>query len=110
MLMSGLLDPQTQMPRTRLFWAVLGVMIFAQLVALWLLCSQQVRKAEARETALQAQQMALADCLRTIPGATRGSCARQTGAERHPEPAPVIEVPVATATALPATPVSYAFR
>lgn len=78
MLLSGLLDPQTQMPRTRLFWAVLGALIFGQLMALWLLCSHQVRKAEARQTDVQVQQLALADCLRYIPGATIATCTRRS--------------------------------
>jgi hypothetical protein len=80
MLMSGLLDPQTQMPRTRLFWAVLGAMIFAQLVALWLLCSHQVRKAEARQTEVTVHQLALADCLQYVPGATIATCTSRIAA------------------------------
>jgi hypothetical protein len=74
MLLSGLLDPQTQMPRTRMFWAVVGALILGQLMALWVLCSHQVRKAEARQTDVQVQQLALADCLRYIPGATIATC------------------------------------
>ena len=104
------LDPSTRQPRHKAFWIVLGALAVGQLFAFWLLCSHQVRKAEARQTELQVQQMALADCLRTIPGSTIGSCTRRPAAERQPDPAPVVEVPVATATAHPATPVSYTFR
>ena len=102
------LDPITRQPRHKAFWVVLGSLAIAQLIAFWLLCSQQVHKAEARESALQVQQTALADCLRRMPGSSLASCARQLGDERHPEAAPVVEVPVATAQR--ATPVSYTFR
>jgi hypothetical protein len=79
-MLSGLLDPSAQMPRNRLFWAVLGALIFGQLMALWLLCSHQVRKAEARQTEVQVQQLALADCLQYIPGATIATCTSRIAA------------------------------
>ena len=78
-LMSGLLDPATQMPRNRLFWVVLGGLALAQIVALWLLCSHQVRLAEARQTEIHVQQLALADCLQYIPGATIATCNSRIG-------------------------------
>lgn len=73
-MMSALLDPETRMPRTRMFWPVVGGLIVVQLLALWLLCSHQVRLAEARDTENQVLRMALADCLEYIPGATIASC------------------------------------
>lgn len=73
-LIANVIDPGTQQPRSRMFWVVLGSLALAQLFAFWLLCSHQVRKAEARSNELTVQQMALADCLRYIPGSTIASC------------------------------------
>lgn len=73
-MLSGLLDPTTRMPRSRRFWVVFGGLILAQLAALWVLCSHQVRIAEARESERTVQQLALADCLQYIPGATIATC------------------------------------
>jgi hypothetical protein len=78
-MLSGLLDPATQTPRSRMLWAVLGALIAGQLAALWLLCSQQVRQAEARQTERHVQQLALADCLQYIPGATIATCTSRIG-------------------------------
>jgi hypothetical protein len=61
--------------RSRRLWIALGALALAQLVAFWLLCSQQVRKAESRSAEVQMAQTALADCLQYIPGATIASCA-----------------------------------
>ena len=73
-MMSALLDPETRMPRNRMFWPVLAGVIVVQLLALWLLCSHQVRLAEARDTENQVLRMALTDCLQYIPGATIATC------------------------------------
>lgn len=73
-MMSALLDPETRMPRNRMFWPVLAGVIVVQLLALWLLCSHQVRLAEARDTENQVLRMALTDCLQYVPGATIASC------------------------------------
>jgi len=81
-LLSNLLEPGTQSPRSRLFWAVLGALAVGQLLAFWLLCSHQVRKAEVRKTAVMVQQMALADCLQYIPGSTIASCSSHLDAAR----------------------------
>jgi hypothetical protein len=62
-MLSGLLDPAVRMPHARRFWLVFGGLIMAQLVALWVLCSHQVRVAEARQNQRTVQQLALADCL-----------------------------------------------
>lgn len=74
-------DPSTQ-ARSRLFWLVLGTVAAAQLVAFWLLCSHQVRKAEARNNAIMVQQMALQDCLQYIPGSTIASCNSRMDTQR----------------------------
>lgn len=73
--LSELMERDTQ-PQNRLLWAALGVLVAAQLFAFWLLCSHQVRKAEARQSEAVVQQMALADCLQYIPGSTIASCTR----------------------------------
>lgn len=104
-------EPVARPPRSRLFWAVLGVLAAGQLFAFWTLCSHQVRQAEARRTEQLVQQMALADCLQYIPGATMASCASRMGvapgafaaseppAGMHPDPA-----------LSGATPVSFSLR
>ena len=57
----------------RLKLGLLAVVLL-QIVAMWLLCSHQVRKAEARQTEVRIERMALADCLRYVPGATIATC------------------------------------
>lgn len=68
------LDPETRMPRSPMFWVVLAAVMAAQLAALWMLCSHQVRVAEARDSEVQMAQMAMSDCLQYIPGSTIASC------------------------------------
>jgi hypothetical protein len=60
--------------RDRVFWAVLAALVMAQLVAFWMLCSHQVRKAQMRDIGLAVQRVAVADCLQYIPRATLNSC------------------------------------
>jgi hypothetical protein len=73
-LLRTVIDPGTQQPRTRMFWVILGALAAAQLFAFWLLCSHQMRVAEARHTEAVVQQMVLSDCLQYIPGSTIASC------------------------------------
>lgn len=73
-ILSAVIDPETEQPRSRMFWVLLGALALGQLLAFWLLCSHQVRKAEARNTEQTVHQMALADCLQYIPGSTIASC------------------------------------
>jgi len=61
--------------RDRAFWLAATVLMLGQLLAFWMLCSHQVRKAEVRHASAQVERIALADCLRYIPNATLGSCA-----------------------------------
>ena len=42
----------------KLFWLFLGVLVVAQVIAFWMLCSQQVRNAEVRHVAAQQQRTA----------------------------------------------------
>lgn len=103
--LANLLDPQTQQPRSRMFWLVLGALAGAQLFAFWLLCSHQVRKAQARETQFMVQQMALADCLQYIPGSTIASCSSRVATMRASAPQP------APGSAIAGTmPVSFSYR
>jgi hypothetical protein len=111
--LSHLLEPGTQSPRSRLFWAVLGALAMGQLLAFWLLCSHQVRKAEVRRTAVMVHQMALADCLQYIPGATIASCVNQINATRASDTTVLGAAPSRSAGASPmagATPVGFSYR
>jgi hypothetical protein len=72
--------PQTLAKRaetspSRLFWLVVIALMLGQIVAFWMLCTDQVRKAQARDAAWQVERMAMADCMRYIPKATLNSCA-----------------------------------
>ena len=64
----------SQQERVHPAWVLLAGVAAAQLFAFWLLCSHQVRKAEARHNETVVQQMALSDCLQYIPGSTIASC------------------------------------
>ena len=59
----------------KLFWLIVAGVMLAQIVAFWILCTQQVRKAQARDAAWQVERMAMADCMRYIPKATLHGCA-----------------------------------
>ena len=113
-MLSGLLEPAAQMPRSQKFWMVSGGLIVAQLLAFWVLCSHQVRIAEARQAQQTVQQLALADCLQYIPGATIATCnsrIAQMGLPPAGEPAPgtrpAITVGAQRAPATGAMPVSF---
>ena len=61
--------------RDRLFRVALLALAMGLLVAFWMLCSQQVRKAQMRDASLQVQRVAIGDCLQYVPRATLNSCA-----------------------------------
>lgn len=61
--------------RDQVFWLSATALVLGQLLAFWMVCSQQVRKAEVRHAASQVERTAVADCLRYIPHATLISCA-----------------------------------
>jgi hypothetical protein len=67
------------MPRKSLFWAVVGTLALGQLLAIWLLCSGQVRRAEVQDAMLQVQRMAVTDCLHYVPKATLHGCEKRVG-------------------------------
>jgi hypothetical protein len=95
-------EDRPQFAQHRLFWAALGALVLAQLVAFWMVCSHQVRQAEVRDTAIAVQQMALSDCLQYIPGSTIASCSTQLEHAKAIQPAP--------AAVTGAMPVSYSYR
>jgi hypothetical protein len=99
--LSSAIDPATQPQRGRMFWLMLGALAVGQLFAFWLLCSHQVRKAEARNNEVVVQQMALSDCLQYIPGSTIASCTGRPGAEMQAR---------GNSAANGAVPVSFSFR
>lgn len=61
--------------RDKLFWAIASLVVAGQLVAFWMVCSSQARKAEIRDVTARVQRLAVAECLRYVPGATLSSCA-----------------------------------
>jgi len=69
-----LLDPRDGMPRHPVFWLVLAAIVATQLMAFYLVCTQQVRKAENRRAEVEVQRMAHADCLQYLAQSTIGSC------------------------------------
>lgn len=97
-------DPGPQQPRSRMLWMALGAVAAGQLFAFWLLCTHQVRKAEARQNEAVIQQMALADCLQYIPGSTIASCTRTDPQAHAVQPADA--KPAMTG----ALPVSFSYR
>jgi hypothetical protein len=100
----NMIDPQTPQSRSGVFWVVLGALAVAQLFAFWLLCSHQVRKAEARDTESVVRQMALSDCLQYIPGSTIASCGTKI------ESALASTQPSGSSPVAGATPVSFSYR
>jgi hypothetical protein len=73
------IEKNADTPHGKWFWMAVAALVFGQLVAFWMLCSWQVRKAEIRNAGLQLERTALADCLRQAAGATRSSCALSAG-------------------------------
>ena len=94
--------------RGKLFWPVIVALMLGQIAAFWMLCTQQVRKAEARDATLKVERMAMADCLRYIPKATLNSCASRV-ASQSPDTAPVAAQGGKPAVSR-AKPVSVAYR
>jgi hypothetical protein len=100
------LEPGPQPTRIRMLWMLLAAIAAGQLFAFWLVCSHQVRKAEARRDEVMVQQMALTDCLQYIPGSTIASCsARDDVHAQASAPASVSKAAISAAV-----PVSFSFR
>ena len=62
-----------------LFWAVILVLMVAQMAAFWMLCSEQVRKAELRDATVRQERLALADCM-SSPKSTVSACLARAAA------------------------------
>jgi bacteriorhodopsin len=95
---------ESQAPRSRMLWVLFAAIAAGQLFAFWLLCSHQVRKAQARQNEIVVQQMALSDCLQYIPGSTIASCSARGDVNTQAAPASeksALSGPV---------PVSFSFR
>jgi hypothetical protein len=60
-MLPPLLDRTQPSAADKWLWALLGFLVVGQVVALWMLCSQQVQKAEIREAQLRAERIALRD-------------------------------------------------
>lgn len=71
-MLPPLLDKTRPHPADKWLWAFLGFMVVVQLGALWMLCSDQVQKAELRDAAVRAERLALRDDC--APRNGRASC------------------------------------
>jgi hypothetical protein len=60
-MLPPLLDKTHPSPADKWLWALLGFLVVGQVVALWMLCSQQVQKAETREAELRVARAAMRD-------------------------------------------------
>ena len=100
--LANAVDARLPPARSSFFWALFGALAAGQLFALWLVCTHQVRKAEARQNETVVRQMALADCLQYIPGSTIASCTGR-GAQ-------ALAVRAGNHAASVAVPVSFSYR
>lgn len=82
-MLPPLLDNSQPSPADKWLWALLGALVVGQVVALWLLCSRQVEKAEVREAALRAQRVAMTD--ECAPRNGRATC-MPANTRRPPQP------------------------
>lgn len=103
-ILANVIEPGAQPQRSRAFWLIFGALAVGQLFAFWLLCSHQVRKAEARHNEAVVHQMAQADCLQFIPGSTIASCT-SSGAVARASAQPAGKPAVSAAV-----PVSFSYR
>ena len=97
----------TYSPREMLLWAFLGTVVVAQLLIFWMLCNQQVRKAEMRDASVRGQRVALADCLHR---ATLSACATQLQAAARHEGSTLMAGSTGTGDMNSTVPVNFVFR
>lgn len=73
-MLSRVIDPRTGQLRDRAGWLVLAALVLTQLLAFYLLCNQQVRRAEERRAAAGVQPMSI-ECqhARRVPGCRPGA-------------------------------------
>lgn len=60
-MMPPLLDKSHPSPADKWLWALLGVLVAGQIVAIWMLCQQQVDKAQVRDAAVRTEHLAMQD-------------------------------------------------
>ncbi len=96
-------DSSPESSRSQWLRVLLVGIAMSQLFALWLVCSHQVRVAEARQNEATIQQMAVSDCLQYIPGSTIASCTTRMAPEAQPTDA-------RNPALAGAVPVSFSFR
>lgn len=60
-MLPPLLDKTQTSPADKWLWALLGALVIGQIMALWMVCSRQVELANARESAVRAERVALRD-------------------------------------------------
>jgi hypothetical protein len=116
-MLSDLLAKTADVPRDKLFWAVIGALVVGQLLAFWMLCTHQVRKAEVRDATIQVQRVAVADCLRYIPKATLHGCANRVDPSNRADNTVMAAAEsrpgatgVTSTTMSSATPVNFSYR
>lgn len=73
-MLSRLLDPRDGTPRNPVFWLVVSAIAATQLLAFYVLCTEQVRNAQHRRVAVQVQQVAHNDCVPHLASSTAASC------------------------------------
>ena len=64
-------------PLSRLFWTCIAAVALIQIAAIYLVCKDQVQRAQARDAGAQMRQVALVDCLQNSVDSTIGSCFAQ---------------------------------
>lgn len=69
--------------RNKIFWSLVAALALGQLVAFWMVCNEQVRRAQTREVTLQVDRVAVADCLRAMPRSTPQKCATRPAVEQN---------------------------
>lgn len=79
---SPMIDTRADTTKGKLFWAVITALVLMQIVAFWMLCSQQVAKAQVRDATLKVERTALADCLQYSPNATLSGCVSRVAPHR----------------------------
>ena len=79
-MLPPLLDRTRPHPADKWLWALLAFLVVAQLVAFWMLCSDQVQKAEVRDAAMRAERLAMRDDCAPFDG--RASCLPVDGRAR----------------------------
>jgi len=57
-------------------WTVIGALLAGEVLSLYLLCVQEMQRAELRRQLLQAQARAISECLASLRGATIARCNR----------------------------------